>query len=157
MSRKLGEVVRFFEETVLHYTGDDCLVWPFSRDSSGYAHIWYRGKQRKVCRLVCESVHGAPRASDEAAHSCGNGASGCVTPNHLRWATRRENEADKKFHGILFATRGETHGMARLTEADVLKIRSMAGTVKQSAIAAAFKISPSYVSDIQRGRRWGWL
>lgn len=50
-----------------------------------------------AARLVCEWVHGpAPDGSYEAGHTCPDGENElCVSPHHLRWMTRLENEQHK--------------------------------------------------------------
>ncbi|RWO22837.1 helix-turn-helix transcriptional regulator [Mesorhizobium sp.] len=47
--------------------------------------------------------------------------------------------------------------MAKLTEADVIKVRAMKGMRTQREIAAQFGISRQQVGDIIRGKRWAWL
>lgn len=34
-----GEAQRFFREVVLTYEGDECLIWPYSRDNYGYGYF----------------------------------------------------------------------------------------------------------------------
>lgn len=50
-----------------------------------------------VARLVCEWQHGPPPTPEhEAGHTCPDGElSLCVSPHHLRWMTREENEQHK--------------------------------------------------------------
>jgi AraC-like DNA-binding protein len=118
--------------------------------------MYLDGKQTFVHRLVCELVNGAaPSLNHEAAHSCGNGHLACINKKHLRWATRAENHADKLIHGT--ANRGERHGLARLNEDAVRKIRSLAGTLSQQRIAREVGCSRSQVMRILSGECWGWL
>lgn len=92
--------MRYFREVVVGYTGDDCLLWPFSKSNKGYGTINHDGRNLTVSRFLCAEVNGPPPTPDHvAAHSCGRGHTGCVNPRHLRWATRTENEADKIIHG----------------------------------------------------------
>lgn len=102
-----GAPEAFLRETVLPYDGDDCLIWPFTRSGRkslhgspghGYAQIRRGGRMVSVQRIVCEHIHGDGTGMD-SAHSCGNGHLGCVSPRHLRWATRAENMADAIAHG----------------------------------------------------------
>ncbi len=87
-------------KTAAQYTGDDCLPWPYGRDSKGYGFVVEDGTFTGAHRRVCEEVNGPPPSpSHHAAHSCGNGRLGCVTPNHLRWATPKENVAEAISHG----------------------------------------------------------
>jgi hypothetical protein len=98
-----GEPDRFFREVVLVYDGEDCLLWPYGRDGWGYGRIWIDGRTHNVHRLACEMEHGLPSdARLEAAHSCGNGHLACVNRKHVRWATPKENSADKFVHGTMY-------------------------------------------------------
>lgn len=131
------------------YDGDDCLIWPFARHPSGRAHM----ARAKPSRIMCEMAHGkAPSPTHQAAHSCGNANGGCVNPKHLRWATRKENEADKLIHGTRI--RGEAHYAAILTEESVREIRSLAGVKQQKEIAAEFGIATTTVCNIIHGHSW---
>ena len=90
----IGEPLRFLEEEVLTYIGDECLLWPYSKNG-GYGQIGYHGRVVEVHRLVCEIKSGPPPPNHVAAHSCGNGDLGCITPNHLGWSTRSQNARHK--------------------------------------------------------------
>lgn len=146
-----GEPLRYFRETVLANEGDNCLIWPFARNGHGYPHMVYDGRHQRIARLVCEHKHGpSPSTEHEAAHSCGNRS--CVNSRHLRWATPIENAADKITHGTV--TRGERHGMAKITNAIASQILSLKGTVRQRVIAKRFDVSQATVSNIHRGISW---
>jgi hypothetical protein len=115
---------RQFLEMALTYTGDGCLLWPFSR-TNGYAMINIGNHPTSVSRTICERIHGPPiGARNQAAHSCGNGAIGCITPRHLRWATRAENEADKKIGAEDSRTRYDV-GYGATPEDAVLDLRRL--------------------------------
>lgn len=147
----------FYQTVVLTCASDECLIWPYSRGSDGYARIKRGDAQQLVQRLVCFTLHGPPPTGDhEAAHSCGQGMRGCVNPRHVRWATREENAGDKLTHGT--APRGTKCGLAKLTDADVRSIRQLkrAGWAN-SWIADRFGISKTAVSNINTGITWGWL
>jgi hypothetical protein len=51
-----GEAQDFFETVVLTYTGDDCLIWPYSRVANGYGTMGVNGVHKIVSRLACEAV-----------------------------------------------------------------------------------------------------
>ena len=150
-----GEPERFYRETVLTYGGDTCLIWPFSR-SVGYGKINRDGKPAWVHRLVCQEIHGPPPTpKHQAAHSCGKGHEGCVTPAHISWKSQKENESDKLIHGT--HNRGERHGLAKLTEEQVIEIRNLKGKFLQKRIAEQYGISQTTVSSIHLGKHWGGL
>ena len=151
-----GEALRYFEEVVLAYDGDDCLLWPFWRAAGGYAYLRHDGRDQPVSRIACEAVHGPPPTPDhESAHSCGRGHLGCVTKRHLSWKTHAENMADMLVHGT--SARGDRNGSVKLTESDVRQIRELGGSMLQQEIAKAFGVSRQTVGDIIARKSWGWL
>lgn len=151
-----GETERYVREVVLPYDGDECLIWPYACNNGGYAVATIGGEKKVVSRFVCERVKGpAPSAEHEAAHSCGRGAVGCVTPGHVSWKTPAQNHADKIVHGT--HNRGERHPLSKLTEDEVISIRSQRGAVLQRDLAKDFGITQGTVSAIQTAERWGWL
>lgn len=151
-----GEPSRFFNEVVLPYDGDECLIWPYSKDGKGYAQIRKDGRNQSVSNLVCREIDGPPPTPEhEAAHSCGKGHLGCVAPSHLSWKTHVDNEADKLIHDTHI--RGERCGTSKLSESQVLQIRELIGRKTQREIAKMFGVCQATVSFINRRRRWFWL
>jgi hypothetical protein len=152
-----GEPETFYRDVVLAYDGDECLIWPYTTNSSGYAVLKRDGRRYTVSRVLCEEVHGAPPTPEHhAAHSCGRGQYGCVAKNHLSWKTPAGNAADTVAHGR--TTRGERNRHAKLDEASVLEIRQfLRSGDSQSAVAARFRVHQSTISYIASGRLWGWV
>lgn len=152
-----GEPLRWVHEVALSHTGNDCLMWPYSRGDHGYGKLTTAdGKRVGAHRYLCELVHGAPPTTKhEAAHSCGRGHLGCVSLHHLEWKTRAENEADKLIHNT--HQRGERHGRSKLTERQVIEIINLKGIESQINIAKRFGVSPGTVADIHCGKKWAWL
>lgn len=135
---------------------DECLIWPFSRNVSGYASVKYRGAQQSACPVMCTLAHGPKPAPEyEAAHSCGKGHLGCINPQHLRWATPKENAEDKKLHGTHRA--GSDIPSSKLTEEDVSEIRALKGVLSQAKIGALFGVGQSAIFKIHHGLRWSHL
>lgn len=137
----------------LPLTGDGCVPWPFSTNNKGYAQISTGdGKKRLASRVSCERKNGPPPdRKHQAAHECGKGHLGCVAPWHLAWKLPVDNMDDQIRHGT--RSRGEHHH-AKLTEREVLEIRSSAGVVSQATLAITFGISQSAVSKIMRRKIW---
>jgi hypothetical protein len=146
-------VMDWLDRSASSWDSEDCLVFPFSIGSHGYGQFNDGSRCPSLAhRYVCLKFHGIPsRSTMHAAHSCGNKT--CVNPKHIRWASRSENEGDKKQHGRDNA--GQRHGMSKLTAETVSAIRSAPGFQKD--IAAQFGISRQHVSDIKGGRRWTHL
>lgn len=151
-----GTAVAWMEQHK-NFTSDECLIWPFAKARGGYGSVGVGDRTtRKVHRLMCEYRHGPPpHGKTDAAHSCGNGHLGCVNPQHLRWATKAENAADRLIHGT--HSRGERSPTAKLTEADVIAIRAAEG-VQQRTLAKQFGVCEATISQIiNRKHRWTWL
>ncbi len=129
----------------------ECVTWPFSRDRKGYGKIWWEGRCVGAHTIVCAQKHG-PRPSEEhhAAHTCNQGHSGCVNPEHLLWKHRRLNlSLDKLSAGT---TRpGEKHPSAKLSDADVNHILTCGE--RGIDLAAKFNVAQSTISMIRRGGR----
>jgi len=148
-----GTALKYYKDVVLNHEGGDCLIWPFTRTTHGYGQICLGAARVGVHRLVCNDRHGPPPTSEHvAAHSCGNGHLGCVSPDHLSWKTVKENSADAVLHGTL--RRGEACWNAKLTASTVRKIRKLKGVISQRQIAEKLGVSPATVSHIHAGRQW---
>lgn len=151
-----GDRIAFIKKAA-NYSGNECLLWPFGRDQHGHATVFWKGKKRKAARVVCELTNGrSTKSKPEAAHNCGNGHLGCLTPKHLRWDTHAGNMADMVRHGT--SNRGQKNPNSKLSEQDVKKIRELLDErLPQNIIAKRFKVDPSSISNIFRGRNWEWL
>lgn len=133
-----------------NYQGDECLIWPFYRLPNGYAMFGCFGKMHYAHRYMCELVNGAPPPRYEAAHSCGNGHSGCVHPKHLSWKTKTANRRDSIGHGTSIRNTRGKRGI--LTPDQVITIRSLKGVETQDKIAARFGVSAPTIRAIYAGK-----
>lgn len=151
------EAARYIAEVVVpHADREACLTWPFPLTKCGNGRAVVDGRQELAHRIVCTLVQGPPPTPlHEAAHTCGKGHLGCVNPHHLRWKTRKENEADKLLHGTV--VRGSRSVHAKLTEADVLTIRAVRGLVSQASLANRYNVTQGTISSILSGKNWAWL
>jgi hypothetical protein len=108
-----------------------------------------RARHVSVHRLVCEAFHGPPpTGGHETAHWDGNRTNNCAT--NLRWATRKENAADRVRHGT--NRRVGRHNRAKLTNEQVALIRD--APESQWAIARQFGVHRATVCDIKKRRTW---
>lgn len=148
-----GAPLTYFHDVVLHYDGDDCLTWPFAKARDGYGQVRFEGRAVNVHRLVCERIHGlAPTPDHQAAHSCGRGHLGCVSPSHVSWKTPAENTADKLVHGRHMY--GERVPKAKLSVADVVQIRALSKTIKVSELSKMFGVSSPTIYSVKSGKSW---
>lgn len=137
-----------------------CVIWPFGRDPKGYGKISAvsgRYPSSNVHRVVCIAVNGPPPTpKHQAAHNCGRGKDGCVSPFCVRWATQRENEVDKILHGTKLI--GSDVGNSKLSEEQARSVHVMrAQGMTQDDIAALLGIAHGQVGRIFYGTRWGHI
>lgn len=116
-----------------------------------------KGGQRKtkaVHLMVAEAFLGEKKEGSEVAHSDGDAMNPALS--NLRYASHRENEADKVRHGTKFYARGESNGHAKLNEQQVIAIIHRYKVLKerQSDLAAEYGVDQSNISHIVRGAHW---
>jgi Mor family transcriptional regulator len=104
-----------------------------------------------VCHLVLRTFVGPCPKGMEACHR--NGKSFDDRLENLRWDTRSSNIADKFLHGT--QPEGERHGRAKLTEMDVLQIRSEyeAGD-SLVKLGTRYGVSDVVIGNIVTGKNW---
>jgi hypothetical protein len=104
-------------------------------------------------RLVCEAFHGSPPTpKHHAAHGDGSPANNHFS--NLRWASCKDNLADRAQHGT--EMRGERNGRAKLTAPQVEEIRSrFVGRYGQIAnLSREYGLSHSAMFSICHGENW---
>lgn len=102
--------------------------------------------------LVCAAFHGPrPAHGYDASHRDGNSFNNAAA--NLRWLTRQGNEADKILHGTKAI--GSRHGQSRLTEDQVLKIRSLDSLgASRHFLAGLFAVHVSLIDKIRKRLNW---
>lgn len=150
-----GDPMAFYQGVVLSHDKEECLFWPFARGKNGYASFQHDGKVVNVHRQVCIAARGEPPSpKHEAAHRCGKGDQGCVSPQCLYWASRSQNTKDRYKHA---QQRGQISHLAKLTRENILEIRLMRGGMTTAQVAQKFGVSWATIYDIYAGRTWSWL
>ncbi len=104
------------------------------------------GERELVHRLVLEAFARPARAGEQACHR--NGDPGDNRLSNLYWGTQESNWRDRISHG-----RGRAY--AKLTAADVAKIRSRCASGEPAAsVASDFAVSDTQIRNIASGRQW---
>lgn len=148
--RPLAE--RLFEKT--EKRGDnECWPWIGLRTTAGYGAFSFHNKSMYAHRASYEVHNGPIPDGMVVCHRCDNPR--CVNPNHLFIGSQTDNLHDmiRKGRAKLRPQIGTDHGCAKLTEDDVLAIRADC-TRSGRAIAKAFSISQTQVSDIKTRKAW---
>ena len=127
-----------------------CSLW-----DTGYLMLWTPSGSKAVHRLVCRAFNGPPNGARVARHLNGDKSNNRAT--NLAWGTHADNMADSKRHGTDPA--GERNGAAKLTEAQVVAIKSRLTNERgnRAALAREFGVSPSMVERIANGQNWTHL
>lgn len=103
-----------------------CHVWTAGTDHSGYGVIGIQrdGKQKniKAHRFSWQLSTGSDAGIWYVLHKCDNPP--CVNPGHLFLGTHADNQLDKIAKGRQSHINGERSNMSKLTEKQVVEIRS---------------------------------
>lgn len=126
--------------------------------SVGYERIvlWKSGKAKafSVHRIVAFAFHGKPvEPRTDVAHNDGVRTNNCA--ENLRWATKSENQADRIKHGTAARPQGTSHGMAKLSNQQIISIRE--DVRKQRDIAKVYGVSQSLISLIKSRKLWAHI
>ena len=131
-----------------------CVLWCGAVDGAGYGLVKVDGKCKRSHRAAYELAHGPIPEEMHVCHKCD--VPSCINVDHLFLGSHTDNMRDKMRkgrHGHMF---GEKHGSAKLTDADVLKIRS--DKRSQRVIAATYGLRDhTTVGLIKRRLRWSHL
>lgn len=130
---------------------DACWPWTGTIHHRGYGVIGdNKNRQYLAHRLAYEHANGPIPDGMMVCHTCDNKP--CCNPRHLFLGTNADNQADKarKLRG----PRGTRHRSAKLTDADVISIRSLYPGMSQMAIAKQYGMNQTVISDIVRRKTW---
>jgi DNA-binding CsgD family transcriptional regulator len=145
---------RFWSKVDRSAGRDGCWPW-IAYKQNGYGRFGVGTKVVLAHRASYLLAHGSCPDNLFICHHCDNPA--CVNPGHLFAGTAKDNVADMRRKGRGKPpprpdNRGSRHGMAKLSEAVVAKIRALSGT--NADIARMIGISPSAVSLVRSVKRW---
>lgn len=134
-----------------------CIEFGGYRTSQGYGSIGRKvnGKHKKfgAHRLAYAEVHGPIPEGMCVCHKCDNRI--CVNVDHLFLGTNADNTRDRDAKGRGVNPKGSAHGMSKLTEQDIPRIRDMiACGCSNVDIGKWFGVSCSTISHIKTGKKW---
>ena len=129
-----------------------CWTWTAGCTRKGYGVFKLDGATEMAHRTSWMFEHGPIPDGLFVLHHCDNPP--CVNPDHLRLGTHADNMRDRNEKGRAASNPqpGESHGRAKLTEADVLAIRADSRTHR--AIAAEYGVSRRQISYVKNRKLW---
>jgi len=128
----------------------DCWEWQGFIDKDGYGQFWLNGKIILAHRLAYELYYGAIPEGTQINHRCNNPK--CCNPFQLYSGTQQDNMNDKV--RVSRQAKGESHGMVKLTEKQVLEIRENKDNLSQRKLAKIFGIHQGQVWSIHNNKTW---
>jgi len=146
-----------------------CWIWTANKIKGGYGQFWLHGTMKLAHRVSLMIKDVALADGLLGCHKCDNIS--CVNPDHLFAGTPIENVMDREAKGrnkpqrgdkngarihIENMSRGESHGLSKLTEAQVVEIRAIdkAGSLSRRKIAKQFGVDPALIGRIARREIW---
>jgi len=112
-----------------------------------------KGIQVRIHRLIAEHFILNPLGRKYVNHKNGNKLDFSII--NLEWCTHQENCIHALETGLKIPQRGEEASKAKLKQREVeIIIKAMAVGVTNAQLARAFKVDPSTISNIKRGKTW---
>lgn len=131
-----------------------CLVWQLGT-SNGYPTTSLMSKPVLIHRAMWEYEHKVKLASDSyVCHKCDRPR--CLESSHHFIGTAADNYNDMAKKGRRADLKGEAHGRAKLTEAEVCQIRDLSacGRFSLCAIGDMYGVYNTLVGMIKRRECW---
>ncbi len=135
---------------------DYCWLWTGSKDQKGYGRLNVGGIPLLVHRVLYQQLMGVTLTRKQfVCHKCDNPI--CCNPAHLFVGNQQANMDDKMSKGRhrYGVSKGESHGMAKITPDIVRAIRASSET--GVVLALRFNLSKTHVSDIRNYKTWKHL
>ena len=142
------DIDRFWSKVDRSGGDNSCWIWLKGRTYNGYGRVQWVGKTKRANRVAWTVTFGDIPDGLFVCHKCDNPP--CCNPSHLFLGTRQENFDDMRKKERLVLLSGENNGRCKLTDQEVLEIRSRyaTGHENQKTLAIAFGVSDAHISDL---------
>ncbi len=141
-----------FLSKVCRNKANGCWEWTGLVRPDGYGATRFEDREQAAHRVAWKLFRSKIPAGVVVCHRCDVRA--CVNPAHLFLGTPAENARDMRSKGR--HRQGEKHGSAKLTAAQVRRIKAMLreDRMYMSEIAREFEVSETTIRAIKIGRTW---
>ena len=148
LPRTRQEAIAAFEQQFLKDEQTGCWNWTACKNSRGYGK-WSWKKLDAAHRFSFRFYRGGIPKGKSVCHSCDN--PGCVNPDHLWIGTHTQNMQDMMRKDRM--PRGENHPSTKLTDAQVLEIRTRTAKGEtHTSIARELNVVRQTISKIASGK-----
>lgn len=144
MAMKQSDIDRFWRKVDKTSNPNGCWVWLAGKHPFGYGR--YCGKLTH--RISFELHHRTLKRGECVLHQCDNPK--CVNPSHLSAGSRTDNARERTERGRTLC--GSNVTISKLTEQQILEIRSSKQSVKQ--LSSIYGVSLSTIYNIINGTSW---
>jgi len=135
---------------------EECWDWTAYKTADGYGRMGGIGRKILTAHRVSWELHNGPIPGEMCVcHSCDNPA--CVNPDHLWLGTHQDNMADRDEKGRHTPTSGERNRHAKLTENQVMAIRSEYPGTGQAELAEKYGVRRKTISKIICRELWAHI
>ncbi len=130
-----------------------CWEWTGKKNTDGYGVVRINKREERTHRISWKLSIGAIPEGKYVLHRCDNRS--CTNPAHLFLGTQQDNIADMDAKGRRKSAIGANNGRSKLTEKDVLTIRSLSNKgIIGTKLAAQFGVHKSTIYEILSGTNW---
>ncbi|OLU09272.1 HNH endonuclease signature motif containing protein [Achromobacter denitrificans] len=133
--------------------GPGCWLWQGGRNRLGYGQFCADAVKITAHRFSYMAYVGPIASGLCVCHRCDTPA--CVNPSHLWLGTNAENSVDRSNKGRSSRIYGEQNKASRLTDCQVMAIRS--SMASERVVASQYGVAPSTVHRIRTGQSWTHL
>lgn len=141
----------------IHKT-DTCWIWIYGKTGANYGHFLYKNKDMLSHRFswMIYNKKQIPKGF-QICHHCDNPP--CCNPTHLFLGTPKQNYQDMVNKGRCVKVNGINHGRHKLTENQILEIRSKYISYKYSSIKLSkeYNISDDMILNIIHNKNWKFI
>lgn len=153
LAKRYTSLHEAFEKNISQIIPNEkCMPWEGFVLENGYGQLSFKGKRYLAHRLSYIYYYGEIPAGVFVCHHCDT--RNCVNPSHLFLGTHRENMQDMARKGRI---KGEKHPMAKMSNDNIVLMRSLHPSMPQAKLASLFHISQTQVSDILSRKSWSHI
>lgn len=139
-----------FERQFVPEPTSGCWLWTGALNTQGYGMIGVGKKQPLAHRVSWQLFKGQIPDRLCVLHRCDNPV--CVNPEHLFLGTKKDNAVDMFVKGRAPDRRGSKHHNSKLTDADIVRIRT--SKLSGAEMARELGVRSATVSGIRLGKSW---
>lgn len=146
---ELKEIEKYFISKIQKKRG--CWLWLGYRNKRGYGVFNIKNKKYLAHRISFMFAYGSA-AGMCVLHKCDNPQ--CTNPKHLFLGTDQDNSDDKRAKGRQKHYKGVEHGMAKLSEQDVVQIRKRSAIETNKNLGNEYGVTANLISKIHTRQIW---